>query len=334
VAESALSHMHVARHGFFGMIAHTLGLGVPIGLALSVGEQALKRGAKARVFGDAVKTIEGQSNTSMALDAVKVLDGRLASSAKELFSTLATGKVAAHAVDTSIGRFLPTGGVGLSRAQQVQQLRTAVNQHQDNPGGVAEHLGQLTAPLHQEGLGQVADAYTQHQLRLMKVIQAVLPQDPKMNQPHPFTRNVAEDEISPAVKARYERAMTVAGDPTALLGLVKSNTITQADVAIAAATNPSTLQKMRAALVDEALKSKPDLSYQQRLSMGILMGENIDQSTAQLPVLQGAFAVPPAAGSTGIPSAKPKSEKSGAEIAEAFLPDSAKGIVSSRGPEP
>lgn len=324
---------HLARHGLAAMAGHLIGLPAPVSVALSVGEVAARKALKGRVFGNAVKAVSGSTtpNTSLALDAIKALDSRVATGAKDLLSSLTSREVATHAAAIDpIGKLLPGGGLGQTHAQQVRALRTAVNQHQDNPAGVSDHLANLTAPLHDEGLAPVADAYTQHQLRLMKVIQSVLPADPKMAMPHPFAAEVKSDDIAPEVKARYERALTIATDPDRLNALVKSNTISQLDVAIAAATNPSTLQKMRDALVNEALKSKPDLSYQQRLSLSIMMGQNLDQSTAQLPVLQGAFTAPPPSGSVGKPPAKADELKGGTEMAEAFLPNSAKGIVSGR----
>lgn len=303
---SIFSDVHLLgyRHNPILMAAHLfgghLGITVPFHagvLAFKVARQAVKNAGEARQFGEALRVLRGSSapNTSMALDALKALDTRMGASAKGLLASLTAREAFKHAdaVNTSIGRFLPNGGSGQSRASQVEVLRRAASLHMDDPGAVADHLGTLTAPLHHEGLSPVADAYTQHQLRLMKVIQSVLPQDPKLSSPHPFASDVKSEEISPAIKARYERTLTIASDPERLVGFVKANTITPTDVAVAAATNPASLQKLRQALVEEAIKTKPDLSYQQRLSMSVLMGEDLDAATkATVATLQSSYGQP------------------------------------------
>jgi hypothetical protein len=285
------------------MAASMMGWG-PVSVAAHAGIKGAQVFGKLRglayegnAFGDAVKVAKGSTtpNTSLALDAMKAMESSIATKAKELLASLGARESVTHRanIEASIGRFIPGGGVGQTREHQITVLRRAVSQYEAHPEQVADHLAAVTAPLRNEGLGPVADAYTEHQIRLMKVIQSVMPVDQSMGQAHPFAASSVDPGVSPSVKARYERVLTLAADPTSLLGLVKSNTISPYDVAIAAATNPSALQKMRMALVDEAMKSKPDLTYQQRLSMGILMGTDLDEkSRATTATLQSTFNSP------------------------------------------
>jgi hypothetical protein len=331
------------RHNPMMMALHLFGghagISVPFHaglLAFKVARGAAKSGAESRAFSAATRVLRGASapNTAMALDALKAVETRVTTESKALIASLVAreGFKHADAVDSSISRFLPNGGSGQSRDTQVAVLRRAVSQHQDNPEGVADHIATLTAPLHAEGLSPVATAYTDHQIRLMKVIQSVLPQDPKMAAPHPFAADVKAEDISPATRARYERTLTIASDPVRLVGFVKANTITPTDVAIAAATNPQTLQKLRSALVEEAIKTKPDLSYQQRLSMSILMGENLDTSTAKIPELQSAYGAPanaPVGPRQGVDN-KGMNERGQDDSLEAHLTTSQRSIVGPR----
>ena len=320
----------MAMHLFGGHAGVTVPLHAGI-LAFKVARNAVRAGAETRAFGEAVRTLRGTSapNTSMALEALKSLDAHIGTESKALLSSLVSREKFTHAsaVDSSIGRFLPNGGNGQSREAQVSTLRNAVNLHQDNPGAVSDHLAAMTAPLHSEGLTPVAMAYSQHQLRLMKVIQTALPQDTQAA--HPFASDVHAEEISPAARARYERVLTIASNPTKLLGFVKANTITPTDVAIAAATNPATLQKLRMALVEEAVKTKPDLSYQQRLSMSVLMGENLEASTATVPQIQASFAptAPPAIGGKNGVQNKGMNAKGQDDALESHLTVSQRSVV-------
>ena len=60
------------------------------------------------------------------------------------------------------------------------------------------------------------------------------------------------------------------------------------------------------------------------------MGTYIDESTKQLPVLQGAFNAPPPSGTNGTPRPIKTDEKAMDKMESAYLPDSAKGIVSAK----
>lgn len=280
----------VSHNPLTWILAHTIGHHLsPIlygaKIAASVWQKAT--GAKATsAFGDYL------SHQILANQAAQDMKISISTEARNLISNLTSQSVRqAKQLSGGINSFLPNNGTGLSESQKVKTLQEAIKQAQ-NPNNFAATTESLVGPLKADGLHAVAQDYTDHQLRLMKVIQSVLPADPAMNQAHPFMANVKTQEISPATKMRYDRAMTIAADPRKLFDMIKSNMISDYDVAIASATNPNTLQKMRIELMNEIVKSKPDLSYQHKLSIGIMMGTNIDESANQLPILQSVYVAP------------------------------------------
>lgn len=277
---------------------HMLGvnpvIAVGAGLALPFAKKALAQ----RSFGKALATALGKTAPNEAdtvVHALHIQEIKINEAVKSTIKALGSS-AAARSVQSNhdmhgdgMKNMVPDH---IAENDRLNTLRNAIADNVSKPDQFASHLGNITSGLRQEGLGQVADEYTQHQLRLMKVLQTILPADPSLAKSHPFAARVNINEISPATKDKYNRALSVASDPTRLLEMVKSNNITASDVAIAAAVNPATLQKIREALVDEAQKSKPNLSYQQRLSLGILMGTNIDESTTQVPILQSVYPPP------------------------------------------
>lgn len=291
------SHATGSGHMLPHAVLHLFGVPAGINAALAVtGVPQLVKGyiAKQQLRGAAAKLL-GESTaptTNTLVHALEQQDLRLSDSVKGLFASFGTREAEHKALDTSGGlRGFVEDANGRSHAQQLTSLQRLVTQAQSDPATFAARLEHVVAPLRAEGHEAVAQAFTDHQLRLMKVLQAILPKDPNLlAKAHSFTANVGENEIEPATKTRYQRALTIAADPGALLHLIKNNMITQGDVAIAAAVNPSTLQKLRNEVIKEGLKAKPDLSYQQRLSMGILLGAHIDQSTEQVPALQSVYA--------------------------------------------
>ena len=293
---------HFVLHAFglpSGVNAALAVTGIPQLVKSYVQKQSL-RGAAAKLLNES--TAPTTSTLVHALERQKL---ELSDSVKGFFASLGT-REAEKVLDTSGGLrgFVPDAN-GRSHAQQIASLQRLVTQAQTDPTATAARLDKVVAPLRAEGLHEVSQAYTDHQLRLLKVLQAILPNDPNsIAKAHPFAAKVKEEEIAPATKARLQRALTIAADPRALLHLVRNNQISAGDVAIAAAVNPSTLQKLRDEVIAEGMKAKPDLSYQQRLSMGILLGQHIDESTAQVPQLQAAYAAAGAPASAPAPRGK------------------------------
>jgi hypothetical protein len=283
---------HMLPHFVLG--AFGLPSGVNAALAIAGVPQMVKSYVAKQQLRGAIAKLLNESTTPATNTIVHALERQklqLSDSVKGFFGALGTEE-ALKPLDTSGGlrAFVPDAN-GRSHAQQIAALQRLVVQSQTDPAATAARLDHVVAPLRAEGLDEVAQAYTDHQLRLLKVIQAILPKDPSLlAHAHPFAAKVDAEDIEPATKERLQRGLTIAADPTALLHLIKNNQITQGDVAIAAAVNPSTLQKLRDELVQEGLKAKPDLSYQQRLSIGILLGQHIDQSTEQIPQLQSVYA--------------------------------------------
>jgi hypothetical protein len=75
-----------------------------------------------------------------------------------------------------------------------------------------------------------------------------------------------------------------------LLDLVRSNTITETDVAIAEYTNPATLQKIRIKAAEKGAKGDLNLSYQREVSMNRLMGRSSSSdSKSSIAMLQSSF---------------------------------------------
>ena len=193
-----------------------------------------------------------------------------------------------------INEFLPNNAVGLSNDQKVDALRKQTTSLLTDPQFASQHAENhpIMNALQKDGMNNVAMGYQDHINRISKVVQTILGNEGvKEIAPNPFAAN-NEDVISKATHLKMNSALEIASDPTALLERVKNNTISKTDMAIAAATNPLTLNKMQMAIVKEqANGSKANLSFQQRLSLAVLLGTNIDRATdpASIQAIQATY---------------------------------------------
>lgn len=298
------------------MMMHLLGVPTPVSVVAGIGLPFLKSFMQKRaVLGAARKLLadDSQKITQAVIGVAQKHNEEISKGAKELISSMGRGLNAA-AVSAPVrvmDHYMNSDGVGEAEDKQSNALRNALGKNLSDPEAFANNVSHPISLLKQAGLDSVAQKYSDHQLRLMKVIQSFQPNDPSSQTPHPFAANVDEGEILPETKQRYHNALKLAADPQHLFEKIRQGTITPGDVAIVAAVNPMTLQRMREELVKEAMKSKPDLTYQNRLSVGVFMGGNIDESTDQIPVLQSVYGQAPPMGSAGTPPAK-KGRKAGA----------------------
>ena len=220
------------------------------------------------------------------------------------------------------------GGRGTTHQKNMEKLRTTVNDYSANPGMLANHLAQATLSLRQAGLDKVADAYNENQMNIVKLLHAVLPADPEMQISSPFTSRVKVSEVTPAAKARTERVLSIYQDPIGTLtALTKSNQISQFDVAVAGIMAPSTLQKFRSEILEQALQSKPKLNYQQQLSMEILMGGSMNPDASPVAALQKIY-TPSSPTPSGGKNKGKLSDKSSEGLADAVLTTSQKSQTS------
>jgi len=283
---------HLSAYSLGGLALHTIGgaglMGAGAGLVAVA--NIVNRFSEKALLGKSINILKGSSKigVDISAEAMKATSEHITSNIGDLFDWKnAGGKIAKYtATKGAINSLLPNNGVGLSESQKVATLRDQTNKLLTDPQYAANHWQShpITTVLRNDGLPQVAQAYQDHTMRLAKVIQMFLPPSAKSVAANPFAANVTEADVPPAAMARINKVAAISSDPTVLIGMVKDNSITPADVAIAAAVNPQFLNKMKMELLDEQLKSKSqgqNLSFQNRLSLGILMGMNIDAATEQ-----------------------------------------------------
>lgn len=222
----------------------------------------------------------------MALDAVHAVAQRVAD-VPAFFAHLAE-KTPAQFLGSRdpIKEALGPAANGLTKAQQYQKLSNITANLVGNPDALAAHVQGTVAPFGQHP--ELADAASQQYLAKIQFLHGVL-HGPNQSAPQPFQKPTKFTPTS-ADLHDMEEQLKIAQNPFALLDGLKKGTVTSKQVATAAALNPEILGKIRAEVHSLAYGGKgADLTYQQRLSASVIMGQAMDKSLQSMQALQGTY---------------------------------------------
>ena len=249
----------------------------------------------------------------VAVDAVKAISTKLEEMPRFIKSLAEAGAARAYRsskppVSNSIKDVLGEEANGLSKEQQFHRLAEKVAAMKANPAAMQKNVAD-----HVEGLSQhhaqLAQDLTVGMMKKLEYLYSILPKNP--NQPAPF-RHDPEWKPSAAQINDFQKQLAVANDPFHVLEELKAGTLTAPQVAVLAAINPDLLQKMRGEVIKLSMEKNVKLPYQQRVTMGVLLGEKIDAGLMALPLPQGPV------GNSGQKPTKPGKKMS---LKQDHLPD-------------
>jgi len=172
----------------------------------------------------------------------------------------------------------------LSKDQQFARLADKINSAYANKEAQVQHTQEMV-----EGLSQphpeLAQGLSEAMQKKLEYLYTILPKNP--NQPRPFMHD-SEWHPTPAQLNEFQKQLAVANDPFHALEELKAGTLSASQVATLAVINPDILQKMRSELIRVSMDKHAKLDYQQRLTMGIMLGEKIDEGLFAIPNLSPA----------------------------------------------
>ena len=306
-----------------GYLGHVVGgaVGIPVvGPILGVvGAKLLKNYlreggiAKAAVFlGGHIK--DPMVHSYVAVDAMKSISEKMDEIPRFVKSLMEAGAVKAvqnstKPVSNSIKEALGEEANGLSKEQQFKRLTERLAFMQGNPEAKQQLIHELT-----EGFAQhhpdLATDLSMAMAKKMEYLYNILPKNP--TSPQPFQHDT-EWKPSAAQMHDFQKQLAVANDPFHVMEELKAGTLSASQVATLAVINPDILQKMRNEVIKLSQEKNVKLDYQQRLTMGVLLGEKLDAGLTAIPGM-----MPPPAPQQGQP--KPSKAKK-PTIKSDHLPD-------------
>jgi hypothetical protein len=173
---------------------------------------------------------------------------------------------------------------GLSKDQQFNKVSDSFAKLASSQQTRDSYIGALTGPF-QQNHPELAAELKAHIENKIAVINNVLNSYNK-KEPVLFGDN-SKQMPSIAQKADIESGLATIQNPYSLIDKFNSNTITNKDVSLVQQVNPAILSAVRESLVKES--SKIELTGQQRISMGILLGQPIEQGQKNGLALQATF---------------------------------------------
>lgn len=187
--------------------------------------------------------------------------------------------------DDPIKKALGSAANGLSKDQQYNKLVNQIHTLSSNPELRQTHIAQAISPFaadHSQLAKDLAD-------ELNKKIEFLSTIAPKTNDhPLPF-KPTPEYKPSAAEYAEFQDNLRIAQNPLALLNHLAEGKVTAKQVAIASQLNPEVMRMVQEKMQEAAYSGKADLTYQQRLSASLIMGQAMDNSLNQVQQLQQVY---------------------------------------------
>lgn len=225
----------------------------------------------------------------MTLDALKVAASKtegVAPYLREISNRAIKTPVMYMSIPDPIKSILGQESTGLSKEQQYRRLSERVASLAGAPELRNQQLSQLLAPVMKDHPELAAQMQQDYEKKIMVLNEILHGKNTKESTPFtkqkPYTPSKAEMKD-------MEDQLKVALNPYALLDGLKNGKVTSKQVAVASQLNPAILEQIRAEMVKEAYSGKANLTYQQRLSASIVMGQAMDQSLKATPQLQGIY---------------------------------------------
>lgn len=227
---------------------------------------------------------------------------------------------------SSIRRILGDQANGLSKTQQFQKLGQQISLLVSNQELRQQHINESTA-LFEKDHPILAQQMRQDFENRIQYLNQIMPKDP--NPPQPF---VKKENWKPSANdlKEFSEHLTIAQNPFALLAKLKDGSLTSKQVATASILNPAILSEIRNQIAMVAFSGKKaDMTYQQKLSTSLLMGDSMDASLNNIQQLQSAYG-PSQQSSMPVPAPpQAKKHKGGSHINQKNLP-AAKGTMAQR----
>ncbi len=221
----------------------------------------------------------------LLVDASAAGKARINQIPEQLKNLTIQGTIAATTHDP-IKKILGEEASGLSKEQQFNKLSSCITQSQADPAGTRERLDRAFAPIAEKHLA-IADGLKEDSLKKMEYIYNILPKNPDANKP--FVRNEKWKPTKIQLND-FNKQLAVADDPFHVISELKAGTLTSKQVATLSYLNPEILQAMRDEVAKIAYSGKaPDLTYQQKLQVSLLMGQSMVKSLDYIQPAQAAY---------------------------------------------
>jgi hypothetical protein len=167
-----------------------------------------------------------------------------------------------------------------------------------NPELFINKVQEITSGLSEAGAPTVATAFGAKADGMVRYINQSVPkpktaQNVFMNRPFvPSTQEISQ----------FERKMSVLADPFIVIDALKDGSLTKEHVEALAMNYPKLYQAIQARIFDVMVQEKPNMSYQARLKLSLLMGTDVDPSLSggNVKGLQDAWMTPEGQETSGL----------------------------------
>ena len=232
------------------------------------------------------KAVHSDLPSYFIIDANAINKSKMALIPSAITQLATRGALASEPFDAT-KKILGSEANGRNAEQRHELLSKHIIDAHSNPVGTQAHLQELIAPI-AEAHSAVGEIMMEDAQKKMEYIYSILPKNPNVA-PQPFAKS---EKWKPTTQQLHDfnKQLVVADDPYHVIKELEQGTLTSKQVATLAYLNPEILQSMRDEITKLAFGGKaPNLSYQQKLNMSILMGESMVKTLDYIQLLQSMY---------------------------------------------
>ena len=178
------------------------------------------------------------------------------------------------------------------KPKEIKKLKERATFYASNPSALIEDLSHHTSPIANGGAPQTADQLSQRVPQVLSYIQSIMPKP--MTAPNPFLPE-REFKASDQEMAKFERQLGVIYNPFSVIDDLQKGSLTKDQMDTLKNVYPVIYKNMQLRVQGHMIDKRPNLNFQSRLKLSLLMGFNVDSSVAPqfLSSLQDNYKITP-----------------------------------------
>jgi inhibitor of KinA sporulation pathway (predicted exonuclease) len=172
------------------------------------------------------------------------------------------------------------------RQKLAEELYTKLDKQTLDMSGTIDKTSSNADVLSYTGAPSVAQEFAKKQIEVLDYLKTVLP---KIDKQYNLFEGKKSHEITDQDLHRFEKSLRILANPFSIIQSIQTNTITKDEIQALQAIYPNIYESFKNRIIQVASEKKPNLSFQDRMRLSILLGVPLDPSVGASGRYQASF---------------------------------------------